>query len=161
LLKSVPHASATQKNLASSHYLQNPYAPDKKRRDEIVRQLSQRESLSNEEWHRRFAEAKNIPLSFVSWFRDTCSRYFEYDLPAALPEDRLVEDLGLFEATWGDTDWDILEEYAGEFGCDWPKCEDMKTIAKFGDMKTFGKLLETLWAHTQQHAAVKQSPPKS
>jgi hypothetical protein len=89
------------------HYLittKNRYAPDKKRRVEIIRQLSRRESLSNEEWHRQFAEAKNIPLSFVSWFRDTCSKYFEYDLSAAIPEDRLVEDLRLFEATWSDTD---------------------------------------------------------
>jgi hypothetical protein len=138
----------------------DPYAPDKQRRAQVIQQLSQRPSLSNEEWYRRFAADKNIPLYFVSWFRDTCSKYFEYDLSAALPDDRLVEDLGLFEATWGDTDWDIFEEYSGEFGCNWPKCEGMKTIATFGDMRTFGKFLETLWTHAQQHAGVNQSPPK-
>src|SRR6267143_837118 len=83
----------------------DPYAPDKQRRAQVIQQLSQRPSLSNEEWHRRF------------------------------------------HATWGDADWDIFEEYSGEFGCNWPKCEGMKTIATFGDVKTFGKFLETLWAH--------------
>jgi hypothetical protein len=152
LLKSVPHARATQKIWHHLITYKDPYAPDKKRRDEIVRQLSQRESLSKEEWHRRFAEAKNIPLSFVSWFRDTCSKYFEYDLSAALPEDRLVEDLGLFEATWGDTDWDILEEYEGKFGCDRPRSEEMKT---------FGKFLETLWSHAQHNEKLNRRPPTS
>jgi len=61
----------------------------------------------------------------------------------------------------GDTDWDIFEEYAGAFGCNWPKCEGMQTIAKFGDMKTFGKFLETLWAHAQRHGMVSQAPQKS
>jgi hypothetical protein len=139
----------------------DPYAPDKQRRAQIIRQLSQRASLSNEEWHRKFADAKSIPLSFVSWFRDTCSKYFEYDLSAALPEDRLVEDLGLFEATWGDTDWDIFEEYAGNFGCNWPKCEGMQTVARSVHTKTLGTFLETLWAHAQQHVTINQSQRKS
>ena len=123
----------------------DPYSPNSKRRAEVIEQLSQRPSLSHEEWHARFAAPKGIPLKFVAWFRDTCSKYFEYDLSGALPDDRLIEDLGLFEATWGDTDWDILEEYEGEFSCKRPQS---------GDMKTFGALLEGLWTHAKQRGTV-------
>lgn len=118
--------------------LKPPYDPDLYRRAEIVHFLSQRPSFAHEEWHRRFAASQGVPLSLVAWFRDACTEYFEYDLSAALPEDRLLEDLGLFSATWGDTDWDILEDYERQFGCKRPPLEHVFT---------FGQLLQTLWSH--------------
>ena len=86
--------------------LRMPYDPSPLRRDEVVRFLSERPSLSHEEWQRRFAP--KIPLDFVSWFRDMCSKNFELDLSAVLPSDRLFEDLGLHDATWGDVALDIV-----------------------------------------------------
>lgn len=118
--------------------LKTPYDPDLGRRAEVTRFLSHRPSFTSEAWHQRFAASHGIPLSFVAWFRDACSKYFEFDLSAALPEDRLVEDLGLFSATWGDADWDILEDYEGRFGCKRPPLENVFT---------FGQLLQTLWSH--------------
>ncbi len=79
--------------------VRSPYDPNPHRRAEVVCFLAQRPSRSHEEWHREFAAAHGIPLSFVAWYRDTCSKYFEYDLSAALPDDRLVEDLGFGDAT--------------------------------------------------------------
>ena len=99
--------------------------------------------FKHEEWHREFAAAHGIPLSFVTWYRDTCSKYFEYDLSAALPADRLVEDLGFGDATWSDADWDILEDYEAAFGCKRPPLEHIKT---------FGQFLVALWLHSQAHA---------
>jgi hypothetical protein len=126
--------------------LRMPYDPSPLRRDEVVRFLSQRPPLSHEEWHRRFAGG--IPLDFVRWFRDACSQYFEYDLSAALPEDRLVEDLGLFDATFSDVDMDILEDYEARYGAKIP--DDGQTR-----ITTFGQFLETLWLYAQKqtHAA--------
>ena len=123
----------------------DPYSPNEKRRAEVIEQLARRPSLKHEEWHARFAAPRGIPLRFVAWFRDTCSKYFEYDLSAALPDDRLTEDLGLFIATWGDTDWDIFEEFEGEFHCKRPDG---------GDMKTFGTFLEGLWSQADQRGTV-------
>jgi len=122
------------------------YDPSPLRCDEVVRFLSQRPSLSHEEWHRRFAG--DIPLDFVRWFRDACSQYFEYDLSAALPEDRLVEDLGLYDATFSDVDMDILEDYEARYGAKIP--DDGQTR-----ITTFGQFVETLWSYAQKqtHAA--------
>jgi hypothetical protein len=72
--------------------LRMPCDPSPQRRDEVIRFLSERKPLLHEEWQRRFAS--DIPLEFVSWFREACSECFEYDLSTALPDDRLVEDLG-------------------------------------------------------------------
>ena len=109
--------------------------PSKHRRAEAQRLLERRPTLSNEEWHRRYAAPHSIPLSFVAWYRDTCSKYFEFDLSAALPTDRLVEDLGAGDATWCDVDLDIAEEFKGEFNVPWP---DTTGVLTFGDL--FGRL---------------------
>ena len=122
----------------------SPYDPNPHRRAGMVRFLAQRASRSHEEWHREFADARGIPLSFVVWYRDTCSKYFGYDLSAALPDDRLIEDLGFFDATWSDADWDILEGYDAEFGCKRPPLEHVTT---------FGQFLEALWSHAHEHNA--------
>jgi len=85
------------------------YGPNPKRRREIIQMLSQRPVLSDEDWHQRFYLGTNIPLTFTAWVRKALSTYLGYDLTRAVPGDRLVQDLGLFEATWDDTDWDIFE----------------------------------------------------
>jgi hypothetical protein len=122
--------------------MRSPYDPNPHRREEVVRFLAQRPSHSHEEWRREFAP--EIPLSFIAWYRDTCSKYFEYDLSAALPDDRLVEDLGFFDATWSDADWDILEDYEAQFSCKRPPLERVTT---------FGQFLEALWSHAHAHNA--------
>jgi hypothetical protein len=124
--------------------LRMPYDWSRIRRAEVVHILSQRQPLTHEEWQRRYAP--EIPLEFVSWFRDTCSRYFEFDLSAALPEDRLVEDLGMYRATWPDVDWDILEDYGSRFKSG-ISSEEQPSI------KTFGGLLRALWSHAHTNAA--------
>ncbi len=121
------------------------YDPNPHRRAEVVRLLGQRTSRSHEEWQREFAS--DIPLSFVAWYRDTCSKYFEYDLSAALPDDRLVEDLGFFDATWNDADWDILEDYEVQFGCNRPLLDHVTT---------FGQFIQALWSNAHAHNAAKQ-----
>lgn len=121
--------------------LRMPYDPSPLRRDEVIRFLSQRPTLSHEEWHRRFAP--EVPLGFVRWFRETCSRYFEYDLSAALPDDRLIEDLGLYDATFGDVDMDILEDYGARYRATIPDDEQTR-------ISTFGQLLRTLWFYARK-----------
>lgn len=121
--------------------LRMPYDPSPLRRDEVVRFLSARPPLSSEEWHRRFAP--DIPLDFVRWFRDACAQYFEFDLSAALPDDRLVEDLGMYDATFSDVDTDIVEDYEARFGVKLPAEGEPSVI-------TFGQLLERLWFYAQQ-----------
>jgi hypothetical protein len=121
--------------------MRSPYDPNPDRRKEVICFLAQRPSRSHEEWQREFVP--DIPLSFVAWYRDTCSKYFEYDLSAALPDDRLVEDLGFYDATWSDADWDILEDYEGEFGCERPPLEHVTT---------FGQFIDALWSHTHKTA---------
>ena len=121
--------------------LRMPYDPSPLRRDEVLCFLSQRPALSHEEWHLRFAP--DIPLDFVRWFRDVCSQYFEYDLSAALPDDRLIEDLGMYDATFSDVDMDILEDYEARYG---PKIPDDAQTR----ITTFGQFLETLWLYAKQ-----------
>jgi hypothetical protein len=121
--------------------LRMPYDPSPLRRDKVVRFLSARPPLSSEEWQHRFAP--DIPLDFVRWFRDACSQYFEYDLSAALPDDRLVEDLGMYDATFSDVDMDIVEDYEARFGVKLPAEGGPSVI-------TFGQLLERLWFYAQQ-----------
>ena len=121
--------------------MRSPYDPNSDRRSEVVHLLAQRPSRSHEEWQREFAP--EMPLSFITWYRDTCSKYFGYDLSAALPDDRLVEDLGFFDATWSDADWDILEDYEAQFGCKRPALEHITT---------FGQFIEALWSHAHNAA---------
>jgi hypothetical protein len=119
--------------------LRHPYDPNPHRRAEVIRFLAQRPVRSHEEWHRDFAEAQGIPLSFVIWYRDTCSKNFEYDLSAALPDDRLREDLGMFDATWGDVDLDIVEDYESHYG--------VKLITHPPQpITTFGQMMSGLWS---------------
>ena len=125
--------------------LRTPYDPSPLRRDEVVRFLSQRPTLSHQEWRDRFAP--EIPLEFVRWFRDSCSQNFEYDLSAAVPDDRLVEDLGMYDATFSDVDMDILEEYEGRYRVRLP-AEGQDAII------TFGQLLQRLWFYAQRSNAV-------
>ena len=121
--------------------LRMPYDPSPLRRDEVVRFLSARPALSNEEWQHRFAP--DTPLEFVRWFRDACSQYFEYDLSAALPDDRMIEDLGMYDATFSDVDMDIVEDYEARFGVKLP-AEAQPPVF------TFGQLLQRLWFYAQQ-----------
>ena len=121
------------------------YDPSPLRRAEVIRLLAQRPPLSHEEWHRRFAGTGGIPLQFIVWFRDTCSRCFGYDLSGALPEDRLVDDLGARDATWGDLDLDLLQEYQDYYGTPFPTEERTEII-------TFGELLNALWSHAREHS---------
>jgi hypothetical protein len=124
--------------------LRMPYDPSPLRRDEVIRFLSARPPLSNEQWQCRFAP--DIPLDFVSWFRDMCSKNFEFDLSAALPEDRLVEDLGMFDATFSDVDMDILEDFEARYHARIPDDGQPR-------ITTLGQLLRKLWLHAQQGAA--------
>jgi hypothetical protein len=119
------------------------YDPSPLRHDEAAGFLSKRPSLSHHEWQPRFAP--DIPVDFVSWFRDACSEYFEYDLSAALPEDRLVEDLGLYDATFGDVDMDILEDYEARYHAKLPADGE-------SHIRTFGQFLATLWKYAQEQA---------
>jgi hypothetical protein len=133
--------------LRATDKVRMPHDPSPLRRDAVVRFLSQRPTLSDVEWHRRYAAPLGISLDFVIWFRDMCSDNFDYDLSAALPEDRLFEDLGLNDATWGDVALDILEDFEARFGVKLPDEVD-------SPITTFGKLLEFFWkyAQTQTHA---------
>ena len=142
VLRDVSQRSATSHNMIKflqkvRDAVRTPYDPNPHRREEVVRFLAQRFVRSHEEWHRDFAAAHGIPLSFVTWYRGTCSKHFGYDLSAALPDDRLVEDLGLFDATWSDADWDIIEDYEAQFGCKQPPLEHVAT---------FGQFIEALWS---------------
>jgi hypothetical protein len=123
--------------------LRTPYSWSRTRRAEVVEFLSRRQPLTHEDWQRRFAP--DIPLDFVRWFRDACSRYFEFDLSAALPEDRLIEDLGLFYATWPDVDWDIFEDFEDKFGAERPRDPQPQIL-------TFGDFLRRLWNYAQKSA---------
>jgi hypothetical protein len=125
--------------------LRTKYQPSPLRRAEVVQFLAKRSVLSHDEWHRRFAAPRGIPLDFVRWFREGCSGHFEYDLSAALPEDRLIEDLGMFDATWGDVDLDILEDYEHRYHTKLPQ-KGLEPIL------TFGQLLEVLWSHAKDQA---------
>ena len=116
--------------------LRTPYDPSPLRRDEVVRFLAQRPTLTHEEWRRQFATG--IPLDFVRWFRDACSQYFEFDLSAAVPDDRLIEDLGMYDATFGDIDMDILEDYEARYSAKIPDDCLMR-------ITTYGQFLQTLW----------------
>jgi hypothetical protein len=120
-----------------------PYHPSPLRRDEVVRFLSQRPSLSHDEWHRRFGAARGVPLDFVDWFRNMCSKNFEFDLSAALPDDRLFEDLGLHDATWGDVGLDIVEDFEERFSVKLP-------VEVSPRITTFGQLMEFLWTYAQE-----------
>jgi hypothetical protein len=120
--------------------LRTPYEPNPLRRNEVLLLLAQRPVLTHEEWHSRSAARCGIPLDFVRWFRDACSDYFDYDLSAALPDDRLVEDLGMWDATYADVDWDILEDYETRFGSKIPN-------DKLESIRTFGQFLEALWSY--------------
>ena len=119
-----------------------PYSWSRIRRAEVIEFLSRRQPLTHEEWQQRFAP--DIPLDFVCWFRDACSRYFEFDLSAALPSDRLIEDLGMFDATWPDVSWDILEDFGTKFRAEIP--EDEPRVLTFGDF------LHILWKYAHKHA---------
>jgi len=122
--------------------MRSSYRPNPCRREQVVQFLAQRPSRSHEEWRRDFAP--EIPLSFIAWYRETCSKCFGYDLSAALPDDRLVEDLGFSDATWSDADWDLLEDFEGQFGCKRPA---------LAHVTTFGQFLEALWSHAHANNA--------
>jgi hypothetical protein len=119
------------------------FEPDLRRREEVVRFLAGRPALTHEEWHRRYAGDRGIPLDFVRWFRNACSRHFEYDLSAALPGDGLVEDLGMCAATWADVEWDILEDCKQRYGGELPTGEQSR-------IATLGEFLEELWLNAQK-----------
>ena len=123
--------------------LRMPYDPSPLRRDEVVRFLARRPALTHDEWHRRFVAARGIPLDFVVWFRDMCAKNFEFDLSAAIPEDRLFEDLGLHDATWGDVALDIVEDFEERFTVRLPDEASPR-------IETFGQLLEFLWTYAQK-----------
>lgn len=121
--------------------LRTPYDPSPLRRDQVIRILSTRPSLCDEEWQHRFAS--DIPLDFVGWFRSACSESFDYGLSAALPDDRLVEDLGMYDATFSDVDMDILEDYEARYHAKIPDHEQRC-------ITTFGQFLHILWLHAQK-----------
>jgi hypothetical protein len=136
--------------------LRLPYDWSRIRRAEVIEFLSRRQPLTHEEWQRRFAP--DVPIDFVCWFRDTCSRRFEFDLSAALPDDRLIEDLGLYRATWPDVDVDILEDFGSRFRVKAPSDEELTRILTFGEFfRAFWKYAQKYWVYTPRHAAFKST----
>ncbi|MBM3881208.1 MAG: hypothetical protein FJ387_16045 [Verrucomicrobia bacterium] len=111
------------------------------RRAEVMDFLGRRPSFDHREWQERFAP--EIPVEFVAWYRETCSRCFGYDLSGARPEDQLTDDLGMYRATFSDIDMDILEDYESRFGAQLPPEEQL-------EIGTFGDFLEKLWRHAQE-----------
>lgn len=109
------------------------YGPNPKKRREVIQMLSQRPVLSDEDWHQRFYSETSIPTTFTARVRKVLSTYFGYDLTRAVPGDRLVRDLGLFEATWDDTDRDIFEEFQVTFDADLPRQDDLDKIVTLDD----------------------------
>jgi hypothetical protein len=49
----------------------------------------------------------------------------------------------MFDATWGDADWDILEDFESHFGANVP-------VANQERVTTFGQFLEMLWSQAQK-----------
>jgi hypothetical protein len=127
--------------------LRSPYDPNPTRRAAVTKFLSGRTPLTDAEWHSRFAASEGIPLEFVVWFREMCSKNFEFDLSGALPDDKLREDLGMNEATWGDTSWDLIEDYEEHFGVKLPD----RVVPP---VTTFGQLLKLFWENARTRGKV-------
>ncbi|MAG55634.1 MAG: hypothetical protein CMJ83_05015 [Planctomycetes bacterium] len=92
------------------------YGPNLERRYEVSVRLAQLPSLSDAEWITQRSGSTPIPPAFVSWFRKCLEECFEFNLSAAAPDCRLVEDLGMFDATWSDVTWDIDDAFESAFG---------------------------------------------
>ena len=127
--------------------LRPAFGPNRRRREDVVRLLAQRPALTHEQWHEQFAAPLGISFEFVRWFRDTCSEHFGYDLAGALPDDHLVEDLGMYVATWQDVDLDILNDYQARFHAELPS-DELPSIL------TFGQFLKALWTHAHSQSNV-------
>ena len=124
----------------------NFYDPNMNRRKEVELFLSNRTTLTDEEWYSQYSNEIGASLEFIQWFRSTCTNVFGYNLSSAIPSDRLIEDLGMYKATWGDVDWDLLEIFEGEYGLTVPETE-------LSSAKTFGELLNTLWIQIDNNHA--------
>jgi hypothetical protein len=124
-----------------------PLGPHRAARRSIKAKLAVRPNLSDTEWASRLEPAVAVPAAFVGWFRRSASRAFGFDLSAALPSDRLMEDLGLYEATWSDAEMDVDVDVECDFNVQIPD-----DSARRKAIQTLGAWAEYYWDHiSRQH----------
>jgi hypothetical protein len=105
-------------------------------REEVVTRLASRPILSDSQWKAEFYPTAEIPESFITWFRQSISKCWGFDLSQAVPTDRLVENLGLGTATWNDTYLDIVEDLMDAYEVTMPESQGLldKSITTLDDM---------------------------
>jgi len=108
-------------------------------RKEVVTSISSRPILSDSQWKAKFYPTADIPESFITWFRQSISNCWGFDLSQAVPTDRLAEDLGLGTATWNDTYLDIVEDLMDTYKVSMPESRELldKSITTLDDMSIF------------------------
>jgi hypothetical protein len=121
-------------------------------REEVVTRLASRPILSDSQWKAEFYPTAEIPESFITWFRQSISKGWGFDLSQAVPTDRLVEDLGLGTATWNDTYLDIVEDLMDAYEVTMPDSKGLldKSISTLDDM------LQLFWEHASRARADKR-----
>jgi hypothetical protein len=115
-------------------------------REEVVTRLASRPILSDSQWKEEFYPTAEIPESFITWFRQSISKCWGFDLSQAIPTDRLVEDLGLGTATWNDTYLDIVEDLMDAYEVSMPESRGLldKSITTLDDM------FHLFWKHASR-----------
>jgi len=119
---------------------------DARAREEVVARLARRVALSDPQWKAEFYPDADIPENFISWFRQSISKWWELDLSRAVPSDRLTDELGLGVATWNDTYQDVVEDLMDSYGVTMPESRELL----YDPIATLDDMLRLFWKHASR-----------
>jgi len=113
------------------HALSFGQSPDPRACEKLDFLLATREDLSKEAWFQSSCKDQEVRADVLAFLYQFFRDFLDIPFGRLRPDDRLVEDIQLWRATWSDWDFDLVENFEDTFETDpfmHPEVEKMRTV---------------------------------
>ncbi|MGI0492098.1 hypothetical protein ACN4EG_09815 [Alkalinema pantanalense CENA528] len=108
--------------------------PDLQLRRKINKTLRDRSAYGSHDWYRCFWEPLGIKPELAQFLYSKLETYSGLEAARLLPSDRLIEDLHIPLVCWYDWEWDLCEEFEGQFGVELCPTFDLNELKTLKDL---------------------------
>jgi len=113
------------------HALSLGQSPDPRACEKLESLLATREDLANEVWSESFCKDREVRADVLAFLYEFFANPLKIPFGKLRPDDRLIEDIQMWKATWNDWDFDLVENFEDAFENDpfmHPDFEKMRTM---------------------------------
>lgn len=124
-------------NLVNSLLTYQALSPDIQIRQRVNRKLSERPSLSADEWFESFWQAENISKATIEFVYDYLTQYSGIEFACVVPQDRLEDDLHWTQVCWFDWEMALCDDIEHKFGFDLSDRLEVRQFLTVADLVAF------------------------